>query len=667
MIFYQVSGFLQNIGETDENYREAEQKKFIASKTDEYNKETSPEMNFFITDIGFNHDIDLLVVSKSKVCTQENVRTYLKELNLEIKNVRLTEITYQKAENFLLKSHFNDFTGEDPDNIEGRLGIEKDVFSDYEFGENLIVEKSRADIEKEARMFLFDEDMKKELDRIYMGSQNENVYGHPVHYMIETDNPEVRKVIYRDLLSALYENKRLKSKRYYYLNMSFEFLMPERNYEILYDCIKGGTIVFRIDNKDLEGYYRDTVYEAVECVTKLAKKYSKDVLTVFCLPAACERIREKIYSNFGNLCFVQLCESTGGPEESREYLSYLARENNVEPDESLFAKIREEKQYNIAEFGGIFNEWYNSKLRSNVFPQYSGLSVVKEKIRKSKPSGNAYQELFEMVGLSEAKEIIQKALNYYKAQKMYAERGMSTERPAMHMIFTGNPGTAKTTVARLFARIMKDNGLLSTGKMVEVGRADLVGKYVGWTAKAVKQKFKEAQGGVLFIDEAYSLMDENKGSFGEEAINTIVQEMENNRDEVVVIFAGYPNLMEKFLDQNPGLRSRIAFSVPFKDYETEELCGIADLISKKKGFTISDDARKKLIRVFDHAKKASDFGNGRYVRNVLEKARMNQADRIVRLDCDKVTDEEITTIKACDIDDPDIKNGRSGFTFGFAG
>jgi SpoVK/Ycf46/Vps4 family AAA+-type ATPase len=168
----------------------------------------------------------------------------------------------------------------------------------------------------------------------------------------------------------------------------------------------------------------------------------------------------------------------------------------------------------------------------------------------------------------------------------------------MHMVFTGNPGTAKTTVARLFARIMRENGLLSRGHLVEVGRSDLVGKYVGWTAPAVQKKFKEASGGVLFIDEEYSLATENAGSFGEEAINTIVQEMENRRDELVVIFAGYPDEMEKFLQSNPGLRSRIAFHVPFADYGTEELCQIAKYQASKLELRLTDDAVEKVSEFY---------------------------------------------------------------------
>ena len=257
------------------------------------------------------------------------------------------------------------------------------------------------------------------------------------------------------------------------------------------------------------------------------------------------------------------------------------------------------------------------------------------------------------------------ALNYFKAQKLFADRGMIAERPSMHMVFTGNPGTAKTTVARLFAEIMKENGLLTNGDMYEVGRADLVGKYVGSTAPLVKSAFKRAKGGVLFIDEAYSLVDDRDGLFGDEAINTIVQEMENHRKDTIVIFAGYSDKMEGFLNKNPGLRSRIAFHIPFEDYSVNELCDIAKLIAAEKKLALSPNAESKLATVFEAASKNADFGNGRFARNILEKAKMAQANRLMKMDFDMITDKDLTTIIADDIEMPKEKTEEKVIKIGF--
>lgn len=284
--------------------------------------------------------------------------------------------------------------------------------------------------------------------------------------------------------------------------------------------------------------------------------------------------------------------------------------------------------------------------------EYNGYFTenIKREVIKAAPKGSAYDELNQMIGLDEAKKVINQALNYYKAQKLFADKGMKSDHPAMHMVFTGNPGTAKTTVARLFARIMKENNLLSKGNLIEVGRDDLVGKYVGWTAPTIQKKFREAQGRVLFIDEAYSLVDDRDGSFGDEAINTIVQEMENHRDDVVVIFAGYPDKMEGFLQKNPGLRSRIAYHVPFDDYDTAALCEIAKLIARQKGLKFTDDACDKLVGLFETSRNENDFGNGRYVRNVIEKAKMAQATRLLTMDFDSIVSDDIALITAEDIE-----------------
>ena len=169
----------------------------------------------------------------------------------------------------------------------------------------------------------------------------------------------------------------------------------------------------------------------------------------------------------------------------------------------------------------------------------------KKKDKKSEP----YDELQKMVGLENIKKLVDEIIDSARIQKLRSEMGMDSFKTSLHMVFTGNPGSAKTTVARLITQIFVKEGILSTGKYVECGRADLVGKYVGWTAKEVRKRFREAKGGVLFIDEAYSLVD-GSNSFGDEAINTIVQEMENHRDDVIVIFAGLTSERSRQLHRN---------------------------------------------------------------------------------------------------------------------
>lgn len=294
------------------------------------------------------------------------------------------------------------------------------------------------------------------------------------------------------------------------------------------------------------------------------------------------------------------------------------------------------------------------------------MELIENALTKECYESCAMDELNSMIGLSDVKEKISSILDYHKAQKIYAARGLQNKKPAMHMSFTGNPGTAKTTVARLFARIMKENYILDTGKFVEVGRKDLVGRFVGWTAKIVEQKFKEAAGGVLFIDEAYSLVDDKNGLFGDEAINTIVQEMENHRDDVIVIFAGYPDRMETFIQRNEGLRSRINHHVAFKDYSVEELCQIAELIAGKENFKLTAAARRKLYNIFETASRNKDFGNGRFARNIIENAKMLHARAVCKLDSKKITNKKLLSLTASDIESPDNKYTEARPRIGFA-
>lgn len=193
------------------------------------------------------------------------------------------------------------------------------------------------------------------------------------------------------------------------------------------------------------------------------KKYRNRVLTIFCFSRECTKTKDIFYENLGSTSFIELKEEFVSDERAECFLKMLAKEQHIRTDKSLFCDLKAEKGYLAPELRDIFDSWYNRKLKTSVYPQYKEIVTVNHEVAAAAPKGSAFDELQEMIGLSEAKKVIGQALDYYKAQKIFADKGMKSDRPAMHMVFSGAPGTAKTSVARLFARIMKENGLLSKG------------------------------------------------------------------------------------------------------------------------------------------------------------------------------------------------------------
>ena len=601
----------------------------------------------------------IAVVNQLQKPSADKIRKFLRsvlEVQYNMKDIEVHELREITSENFrklLTRGDRVNFV--DEYRISDDLKINFDSNRDFDISESMgsINKLSHSQALRQAQKLMADTSLIEEFDRIYAkGNNRKKFYGHPVHYKILAGSYFAAMKMVELLAGALYVNKRLVSQRMTRVYNITERCYSEVDFENMIKCAEGSTVVIELQGaQDNDTNYATSYEEVVDFISEVVRKYQRNTLCVFVEMVDQPGFAPKLISNLqDDINIIELQEGAGNRKQALDYLKFIksSSDMNYYTDEDLEKALGDRLSFRASDIHQISDKLYSDGLKNKVYPAYQQVDyfTISEEERNK---DDAYHTLQKMVGLTEQKETLEKITASFKVQKMRSEAGLTRCKPSRHMCFTGNPGSAKTTVARLFADILSKEGILETGRFIECGRADLVGKYVGWTANIVQKKFRQAKGGVLFIDEAYSLVEHWAGSYGDEAISTIVQEMENHRDDVIVIFAGYTDKMKSFLDRNEGLLSRIAFHLNFPDYNAKELVDILRLMADNKGYKLTDDVLKECRKIFDKAVKKENFGNGRFVRNLLEQAEMKQAQRLFKESKDKkLTKEELTHLSVED-------------------
>ena len=326
-----------------------------------------------------------------------------------------------------------------------------------------------------------------------------------------------------------------------------------------------------------------------------------------------------------------------------------------------FDNVEGVKSFVYPDCFGRYLRLEDPKLEEQLEEIKSTCTWVKENIRKKnnmtklvvekKESTNAIlAELDSLVGLDEVKRDVRVLASFIQVNNLRRDRGLKAPAISKHLVLTGNPGTGKTTVARLISRIYYSIGAIPKNNFVETSRAGLVAGYVGQTALKTQDVIEKAMGGVLFIDEAYSLVSDSKNDYGSEAIDTLISAMENNRDNLVVIVAGYEEPMQQFIGSNPGLSSRFNRYLHFKDYDSEELMSIFLKLCEENEYILQEQAESAIHKFLKnvYARRCKDFGNARTVRNIFEKIIAYQAERIISLD--SIDDDDLLELTLADVE-----------------
>ncbi|MDO4178158.1 MAG: AAA family ATPase [Phascolarctobacterium sp.] len=501
-----------------------------------------------------------------------------------------------------------------------------------------------------ARSFHADKSYTDEIRRIFSKDNEKRYAGHPVHYRLLATTTDMACRMAELLVQCLNSNNRLLSNRVDIVYNLNPMAAKGQDLEFAARRAIGSTLVLDTSYGFDAKKYEKEAASIIDTISDVMKRVGEHTLGVFVEISGrdnfCDTLTQKLADD---LNIITLKEGKMNAVKASKEVAEIIKQSELSTyyNPKNFSVPEREEGYTSEEVLSLYRKWRISTLKNVVYKSYK---EVNESIPTVTSSDDAYSELMNMVGLTDVKLLVKQLLATHKINQQRQKEGLKNAKQVLHMLFSGNAGSAKTTVARLLAKILATSGITKSDKLVECSRADIVGKYVGWTANLVQEKFEAAKGGVLFIDEAYSLVGSGN-DFGQEAITSLVQLMENHRDDVVVIFAGYPDKMQEFLNQNEGLKSRIAFHLNFPDYDAREMISILELMVDKQDYELSNDARFKCEEIFANALKEDNFGNGRFVRNLLEQAIMQHALRLSEQPGEEYDKKSLKTLSSEDFID----------------
>lgn len=633
-MFYKVEATLEN------NYKDIDElRRLSIEATHIIQMNTNDDVNILLSKIK-DSKIELYVNSFinfdfNQGDIQEQIEIFIQACDLRISSLEINRLTNDQFERQLtLRNRLSEAGDHTINDLREFIdSMETYKFQYIKYQEYIVERVKRPKIES------FEEVLNQEIKRIKKTKQKKFI-GHPTHFKIISDRLDEVIETSQYLTNILYKHQRLIYP--YFVEFKFyrdPYDLSKVNLEGI-NMVQGGSCLFDLSDSIYEEYDNAMLENYLKNLAEIIKLNRHQILFILYSNNKDGRVLRLIEQYLHNIKFQVFTENQIDREKALEVLVETLRDVEL-PVKLAKTILPKGDQFFIKEVTESFNNWYDKYLNENLYSQYKSEFKLEPKILENKD--NSYIELQKMIGLDEVKEIVKDYIDYQKARSIYESKNIELPKISQHMIFTGNPGTAKTSVARLIGKILRENRILSVGDFYEVSRADIVDKYVGWTARNVKNIFRKAAGSVLFIDEAYSLLDRkgSEHSFGDEALAVIVQEMENRKNDIVVIFAGYPKEMEEFLNRNPGLSSRIGYQIDFKDYSTHELLEITEKLSNDYGFTIDKKAWKRIEHNIKFLQKDPKFGNGRSIRNLVEKAIVDHSKRSLT---EKYSDQELITL-----------------------